>query len=292
MNITLTDAMFNLEYIAASLGVDIQSGGLSVDEVSLATSAIGGSVTLPHTPVAFDGTLIGWYKLPTEENWTVGTITGDTMIIPGSAANTTYCVKYFYQNANARQIIIKTQYVPSELHVTILNDLWAGDIANTSSDTTKIGKLITDVPRLQMDGNQSLSLTSSGAATTSLSGSALAVSSTDSCEEDPFYGTMTEELTGVNWQDTVVAIAPADGDIELEAGGTQTLQMYAVFGGMTASALKPNTVFSFTVDSGDSYVSVDQTGEVTAIAAGTAYVSVTLTGYASVPAAMVKVTVQ
>ena len=58
--VTLTDAMFNLEYVAASLGVDIASGGLSVQEESLTVSVGGGSVTLTKTPVAFDGSLIGW----------------------------------------------------------------------------------------------------------------------------------------------------------------------------------------------------------------------------------------
>lgn len=152
--VTLTDAMFNLEYIAASLGVNIQSGGLSVKEEELAVGSAN-TITLTETPVAFDGTLIGWYKLPSAANWSVGTIsvsdsTG-TMTIPGAAQNTHYCVKYYYINENAKSITINTQYVPSELHVTIINDLFSGDIG-TQSDSTKYGRLITDIPRLQMDG--------------------------------------------------------------------------------------------------------------------------------------------
>lgn len=143
--------MFNIEYIAASLGVNVESGGLSVMEEELTVQGGGGSVMVSQTPVAFNGTMIGWYKLPTDSEWTIGTLEGQTMTIPGSQANSHYCVKYFYQNENAKSILIKSQYVPSELHVVILNDLYAGDI-NVQTTQTRYGRLITDIPRLQMDG--------------------------------------------------------------------------------------------------------------------------------------------
>ena len=143
--------MFNLEYIAASLGVNVQSGGLSVMEEELTVAGAGGSVTLTQTPVAFDGTLIGWYKKPADTEWKIGTIAGNAMTISGSQANEHYCVKYFYINENGKSITIKTQYVPAELHVVILNDLFAGDVSNQST-TTRYGRLVTDIPRLQMDG--------------------------------------------------------------------------------------------------------------------------------------------
>lgn len=151
LNVTLTDAMFNLQYMAASLGVNVEQGGISVMEEELAVVSAGGSVDLTETPIAFDGTMIGWYKLPTDTEWTIGTIAGQVMEIPASAANTVYCVKYFYQNENARSITIPTQFVPAELHVVIMNDLFSGDVG-TQSDSTRYGRLITDIPRLQMDG--------------------------------------------------------------------------------------------------------------------------------------------
>lgn len=143
--------MFNIEYIAASLGVNVQSGGLSVMEEELAVAAGGGSVTVSQTPVAFDGTLIGWYKKPADTEWKIGTLSGNVMSISGAQANDHYCVKYFYVNENGKSITIKTQYVPAELHVVIMNDLFAGDISNQAS-TTRYGRLVTDIPRLQMDG--------------------------------------------------------------------------------------------------------------------------------------------
>lgn len=75
---TLTDAMFDLNYIALSLGVNVESGGLSVKEEELKVG-VDNTVTTTETPVAFDGTMIGWYKKPTDTDWTIGTIAGNKM---------------------------------------------------------------------------------------------------------------------------------------------------------------------------------------------------------------------
>lgn len=290
LNVTLTDAMFNLSYVAASLGVPVTSGGLSVAEEQVAVS--GGVITATNTPVAVDGTIIGWYKLPTDDSWQVATFIGSTISIPGATDNTAYCLKYFYINENAQSIKIKTDYVPSELHVVIINDLFNGDIATTASDTNKVGRLITDIPRLQLDGNQNLSLTATGAATTSLSGSALAVSSTTDCEEDAYYGTMTEEIFGETWQDRVITLAVADAELALANSETATLAVYAVFGSGIPSVKKDNSNFTFAVQSGNS-ATVSSGGVVTAHASntGVTVIEVSLTGYAGVSPAYVYVTV-
>lgn len=279
--------MFNLQYVAAALGTTVTSGGLSIAEEEV--TATGGTITATNTPIATGGSVIGWYKLPTDENWTVGTFTDGALAVSG-ADNTTYCLKYFYNNENARSITIKAQYVPAELHVVIINDLYNGDISTTTSDTTKIGRLITDIPRLQMDGSQNLALSSSGAATVSLSGSALAVGNTGSCEEDPYYGTMTEEIFGEVWQDSVLTLAVADAEIELASGESQTLSVYAVFGGGMAATRKDNSNFTFTVIDGTS-ATVSTAGVVTASGTGTTVIQVTLTGYEGVSPAYAYVTV-
>ena len=147
---TLTDAMFDLNYIALSLGVNVESGGLSVKEEELKVGA-DNTVTTTETPVAFDGTMIGWYKKPTDTDWTIGTITGKKMAITGGTQGAVYCVKYFYQNVNAKSITIKSQYVPATLHVVVLTDLYSGKVG-TQSDATRYGRLIVDIPQFQLDG--------------------------------------------------------------------------------------------------------------------------------------------
>ena len=294
MQVTLVDAMFDLQYMALSLGVNLESGGLSVKEEELAVGT-DGTVTASETPVAFNGSMIGWYKKPSDTEWSIGTFTGSKMAISGASQNDPYCVKYFYINENAKSIKIKSQYVPSELHVVIMNDLYSGDVGS-QSDATRYGRLITDIPRLQMDGNQTLNLTATSAATINLTGSALAVLSGDSCEDDPFYGTMTEEIYGAKWQDDVVALAVENSEIELATTKSEALIVRAVFGAGIASQRKDNSNFTFSVAttpaSTATGTTVDTSGVVKAGSqAGVAVIQVVLTGAPDVDPAFVTVTV-
>lgn len=283
LSITLVDAMFKLEYLAANLGVDISMGGLSVYESPSAGEIVNNSglIVLTNTPTQVNGSLLAWYKKPSDANWTVITIDHDsddyTIEIPNAVANDTYCVKYFYQNENARSIIINTQYVPKTLHLVIMNDLFSGDVADVGS-ATRYGRIITDIPSFQLDGSQDLNLTATSAATISLTGNALGVSSETSCEEATYYGTMTEEIFGTSWTDNVIALAIENSDIELEFNETEDIIARVVFGGSVASQRKDNSNFTFAVESGTS-ATVDEDGVVTASAAttGDTVISVTLT---------------
>lgn len=295
LNVTIEDAMFNLEYVAASLGTTLRQGGLSFkEEESTVTTAK--QIPLSTTPLALEGSLVAWYSKPGQDNWITGTVkTANSKYyidVEAATVGEKYCIKYFWQNENAESIVIPVQYVPAELHVILINDEFSGE-AIDSIDTTAIGRLITDIPRLQLAGEQNLALSATGAATTSLSGSALAVASdATSCETDAYYGTMTEEIFGATWQDNVVALAIEDNDIQLATSETATLSVYAVYGGNKASQKKDNSNFTFTVVGGSSSViTVDTTGLVTAKGIGSAYVQVTLTGKDNVAPAYAQVTV-
>lgn len=291
---TLTDAMFDLNYIALSLGVNVESGGLSVKEEELKVGA-DNTVTTTETPVAFDGTMIGWYKKPTDNDWTIGTITGNKMTITGGTQEAVYCVKYFYQNANAKSITIKSQYVPATLHVVVLTDLYSGKVG-TQSDATRYGRLIVDIPQFQLDGSQDLSLTATSAATVSLSGQALAVLDGATCEDDPYYGTMTEEIYGAKWQDDVIALAIENADIDLNQNNTEALIVRVVYGKGMASQRKDNSNFTFTKVNDPTAtatgVTVSTEGVVSAgTVDGAAVIEVTLKNASNVPPAFATVTV-
>lgn len=279
LNIQITDAMFNLQYVAASLGVDVNQGGVTLYESAKAgeTVGAGGKITLTETAVAFDGSILAWYKKPADDDWTVATVSENAITIPSAKTGDHYCVKYFYQNMNAKSITIKAQYVPKTLHLVLINDLYSGDVANVAASTSKYGRLITDIPQYQLDGSQNLSWSATSTATVSLNGSALAIDDGTSCEEDPIYGTMTQEIFGAKWQDDVKAVAIGNADIDLAKSASETLQVYAVFGGGVASRMMDNSNFNFTVESGGTSASVNESGVVTATTtAGTAVISVTL----------------
>lgn len=294
---TITDVMFDINYMALTLGVNVQQGGLSIKEES-ATVKTANQIPITETPTAVRGSLIGWYQKPgaDDNDWTVATVGGTNgayyLEATGAKAGDKYCVKYFYQNENARSIIVPAQFVPAEVHVVIITDLFSGDPSSEGAST--VGRLIVDIPRFALDGSQDLTMNASSAANVSLSGSALAVSGGDvSCETDSYYATMTEELTGAQWQDNVIALAVENNDIELATNATETLKVYAVFGNNMASQLKDNSNFTFAVEGGGSnIITVDDKGVVTAKGTGSAYVNVTLTNHAVVAPAFVQVTVK
>lgn len=278
LGVEIEDALFNLDYVAASLGVDVEQGGLSVYESPKAgeTVAAGGKITFTNTAVVFGDAIIAWYKKPTDDDWNIATVTDNAITIPGATAGDHYCVKYFYQNLNAKSITIKAQYVPKTLHLVLINDLYSGDVANVGASTSKYGRLITDIPQFQLSGEQNLAWAATSAATVSLNGTALAYSDGASCEEDPVYGTMTQEIFGAKWQDDVKAIAIKNADIEMKTGESETLQVYAVFGGSTASRLMDNSNFTFAVEDGTS-AKVSVAGVVTPnTGTGKTVISVTL----------------
>ena len=127
-------------------------------------------------------------------------------------------------------------------------------------------------------------MTATSAATVSLTGNALGVMSGDSCEEEPYYGTMTEEIFGYSWKEDVIALAIENSDIEIATGAKETLVVRAVYGGSVASARIDNSNLTFAVQSGDSASINASTGEISASKTGDTVVSATLTGYPDVVA--------
>ena len=88
---------------------------------------------------------------------------------------------------------------------------------------------------------------------------------------------MTQEIFGAKWQDDVKAVAVANADLELAKNATETLQVYAVFGGGVASRMMDNSNFKFAVESGTSASVAENTGVITATStAGATVISVTL----------------
>lgn len=297
MAINITDCMINADYIALQLGTDITMGGPSVMEEELIVGAGGNSVTLSKTAIAFDGSMVGWYRKVTESNWTIGTITGGTtMNIPGSEQNDHYCVKYFYQNPDAKSMTIPVNQIPKEVHLVLLYELFAGDVSAIGS-ATRYGRLIVDVPRFQMDGNFTMSMNATEASTIDLNGNALAVSTTESCEDEQIYGTITEEVYGEAWQSNVAYLAIANSEIELANAETETLEVWAVYRGNILSNKIDNAACTFVVEDSPASTATgttvgNNTGLVTAGAtAGVAVIGVTLTDYANVPPAYATVTV-
>ena len=295
LNVTITNATFKLEYLAWSLGATIERGGTSFYESTGAgeTVVTAGQIELKNKPAAFNGTMIGWYKKPADAGWSIGAITETGskyyLTIADAQPNDVYCIKYPYMDENARMMAIPADFAPEELHIVLLNDLYNADI-NADASASKVGRLITDIPRLALDPSQDLTLNATSSAPTQLTGTALRYVASEGCTADASYGTMTEQIYGAKWQDNVIALACENSDMALGTSAKETAVIRVVYGDSTASQRKDNSNFTFTVVSGDSIV--DNKGVVTAAAsAGKTVISVTLDGYASVAPAYIYVDV-
>lgn len=194
----ITDALFNLQYLALNVGGEVVIGGSSL--VTETVTAGSGTLTVQGTPVAFGtaGT-VGWYTPAGQEDWAPLTFEGKVATATVTSG-TDYCVRYNANDAGIQEFVVPSAIIPSEVHLVMTYPLFAGGTSPEAiSTSSQVGELIVDIPRFQFAGNVELSLTSSGAATSNLSGSALASYTTANCNDMGTYGTVKQKIYGGNW---------------------------------------------------------------------------------------------
>ena len=291
--LTLTDQLFDLQYLALNCGGSIQatSDVMTNEQV---TVTVAGQITVAQTPVAFNGNVVGWYKSASEDDshYKLLTFTGKVATIQGAQIGDVYCVKYFYANTSARKFIVNTAYIPATVHAVATFPLFkAGTSSDQYTSSSQLGEIQVDIPNFQLEGSQELSLSSSGISTASLSGSALATfTGNGGCSDNGYYAIITEIVYGKSTWSNVVSIAIADSDVDLSVDDTQTLVVYAIYSDGTVPSVMDNSLFTFT--SGDDATAiVDANGVVTGKAIGSTNIEVVATGATSLSAyAVVTVT--
>ena len=219
-----------------------------------------------------------WYSLAGSDDWTKITFDGKNATVQGLPAETTVCVKYMKADATAEEFIVSSAFIPSQCYALLTLPLFkSGTDAQSYSSSSKVGEVQVEIPTFLFDGAQELSLTSSGVATTSLSGSALATfTGNEGCDADGYYAKLKQIIYNKDEFDDVKAIVIADSSIDLTVGETQALEVYALYGGNVAPKLLDNAKLTF-VSSEESYATVDDTGLVTAVAQGASTISVNVT---------------
>lgn len=174
--LTMTDAMFKLEYLQAQTGGIIENGGFGLKEVSLTTDSTG-KMTLPTPPVAvLEGqNTVVWYNAPGDNNYMSAVVpVGTTEItVPGAEEGSTYCVHYWEDKASARKLIVPADFVPYELVVFLTTRLYAGD-ASARETGKPVGEVTVKIPRFQLNGTVDLAMEMASPATIALEGNALA----------------------------------------------------------------------------------------------------------------------
>lgn len=274
---TLTDALFDLQYVALNVGATVEGGS---ENTYLQTERVvvgaGGTITPSVTPKEWLslGT-VGWYKEDNAEAWNAIEFENGVATVPSLTAGTEICVR-FNGVGNVTQITVPSDFIPSTVTLYMTMPLFAAASASEQDVTnaTKLGEVQLLIPRFQFSGSMDFSITSSGAATSSLSGMALAVLNGEGCEDTGYYAVIKEVKFSGNWYDGLERIAVSGAEKEIAVGDSTTLQVYGQYADGRVGRIG-NDKLTFTSDS--AYASVTNAGVVTGDSAGTSYINIVVT---------------
>lgn len=276
MSATITDALFDLQYLALNVGGNITIGGSSLVTESV-TTTVANQITIAGTPVAFGtaGT-VGFYTIEGQEDYKSITFVGKTATVTNLPIGSKVCVTY-NTNDDAMQIFtVPSAIIPSEVHLEMTYPLFAGGITNqTLSTSSQVGELIVDIPRFQLSGSTTLSMTASGVSNSSLSGQALASYTTANCSDMGMYGTVKMKIYGKNWSEDLESMAVDGAEISMNTGEKLTLKVVGIFSGGITGVLNNNNL-TFTSGT-QATATVSNTGEIEAKQAGTTVIEITAT---------------
>lgn len=282
MEIKLEDALFDMNYLALNVGGSISVGG-DIEILETITTTVLNTITVSGTPQAFltFGT-IGWYAVAGETNWTKITFTGSSATVSNLAIGTTVCVKYIKEDVTIEQFTVSSTFIPSQCYLLLKLPLFkTGLDKNIYASSNKVGEVHVVVPTYQISGSMDLSLSSSGTASSSISGMALAsLTSNTSCDGVGDYAYVKQVILGKDEFADVKAIVVEDSDIDLAVAGTQTIVIYKLFKGNASSAPLDNSKVTFTSLT-PSKATVSNAGLVTGVSAGASVIECIVTGHTS-----------
>ena len=230
MTVSLTDAMFDMNYIALQTGSQIQTGASAIYAKDSYTAVTGATKTIALTkePVAI-GTACGldkkvvWFRAsgcnPTQEDISVVIDGTDNKYENGNLAvgatdaakfvdGVTYCISYFAMDNLADLIKISANFIPAEMVLVLTAKLFEGD-ANAPETGKPAGEITIKVPRFQLDGQFDLSMAMTSAATIALNGTALAVDA-GGCEDDGIYAEIVQVLEGSTYSSKGIRMIAVD----------------------------------------------------------------------------------
>lgn len=220
MTVSLTDAMFKLEYIALQVGSNINSTGASHMFTEKLKPAEGGVFTLSNALAAMGKSCglnkAGVWVRPVgcdandEYTFAEATVGSTSVTVEGVDITKDYCVTYFKDEEGAREVLINANFVPAEMILFLTAKLFAGD-ASAPETGKPVGEITVKIPRFQLDGTFDLSMAMSSAATMALNGTVLAVDS-NGCESDGAYAEIVEVINGRKWYDGLRAVEYSEED--------------------------------------------------------------------------------
>lgn len=218
MTISMTDVMFDLNYIRVLLGAAAPTYGASVEAtISASKPQAGAKISLPGAaPLGKIGNLnhvLAWGRIAGESEDTPLTVEETAKnsglykaVIPNNLAGKEVCITYYKESASALLMNVSATYFPQELVAILKIQEYAGEASQVQTGKP-VGHIIVKIPRYQLDGQFDLGLNMTSAASVSLSGSALAFESANAqCEFDSYYAEIVEVIESAYWADNLVDI--------------------------------------------------------------------------------------
>lgn len=205
MTVTLTDAMFDLNYVALQVGATIDGNATAFYNEEFTIGAAATTQTLTKTAAKIGNAcgldhVFAWVResgCGANTEWAAIPVSNNAIDVTNYQSKN-ICVRYFISKPEARMLSVKSDFIPAELILILTTKLFAGS-ADAPETGKPVGEITVKVPRFQLDGQFDLSMAMSSAATVSLNGTALAVDD-GTCDGKGIYA----EIVQVDTNSTAV----------------------------------------------------------------------------------------
>lgn len=214
------------------------------------------TLTVTHAPVAPAGSSSGKRVAYVKgEAYEFGEDGSEKVIqLPMDTPAGDYCVEYYVQKLQSRQLDIKTLFAPAVVRALIETPLYRSDADLTNG--SRVGTLYTTIPRLQLNGDINADYSQTVATTTVLNGTALSfdemvATGANPCRSnEPKLAYMAIDLDGENTYDSVIHLAVIGGGIAGSQGDEVPLPIKIVMANGELQQIPAMSDFDVTVNPG------------------------------------------
>lgn len=263
LNVTLTDALFDLNYLAQNFGGQVSVGGDTFHTETITTDTEN-QITVSQTPVDFlSFGKIGRYTIQGQDNWRPLTFVGKVATATELPKGSVVCVEYSVNSSTIQKFTISSAIIPNEAVLIVEAPLFNAS-TKVFSQSSRVGTLRVTVPRFLFSGSSDIGLTSAGASTTSISGSALAYKGASAtCSSLGDYAYVELDIFGKTPEDGLVNLAIDGADIQMKVGTPYPLQVVGIYEDGSVNTNFDNTRLTFTATPSTN-VTISNEGVITA----------------------------
>lgn len=249
LTVSMNAADFSLE--AQGLQVGATPSYNAIVPVQESVTCTSGTLTVTGTPVA---------PLGTATNAAYGVVDGVSYPFNGKVItfaagedNKAYCVRYFVQKLQAKQLDISTLFTPMVVRALITMPVFSSTTGDVSTGS-RVGSLYITVPRLQLNGDINIDGSQTTASSTVLNATALSfdeyqTATGNACAvNEPKLAYMALDLTDENTYDHVVRLVVIGGGVSGAANTVVDNPVLLLMDNGETQPISDYTDFTFTVD--------------------------------------------